>query len=71
LGCFEFIDVLRLIPSHVVARVAMLYYSLEWKVLVLRRTKLIYEPRVGSGEQGKRERGVVIVIRNPKIKDFD
>jgi hypothetical protein len=39
--------------------------------LVLRRTKLIYEPRVGSGEQGKRERGVVIVIRNPKIKDFD
>jgi hypothetical protein len=32
------------------------------------RTKLVHELGAGSGEQGKRERGVGIVVRNPKIE---
>jgi hypothetical protein len=32
--------------------------------------RLVCEPRAGSGEQGKRERGAGIVIRNPNIDKF-
>jgi hypothetical protein len=30
--------------------------------------KLVHEPRVGSRERGKRERGAGIAVRNPKIE---
>jgi hypothetical protein len=32
--------------------------------------RLAREPGAGSGEQGKRERGVGIVVRNPEIDKF-
>jgi hypothetical protein len=34
------------------------------------RMRLAREPGAGSGEQGKRERGVGIVVRNPEIDKF-
>jgi hypothetical protein len=44
-------------------------YLVAWKH-ELGGTKLIRELGAGSGEQGKRERGIGIVIRNPEIKKF-
>jgi hypothetical protein len=32
--------------------------------------RLAHEPGAGSGEQGKRERGAGIVVRNPEIDKF-
>jgi hypothetical protein len=32
--------------------------------------KLVHEPGAGSGEREKGERGVEIVVKNPKIKKF-
>jgi hypothetical protein len=32
--------------------------------------RLAREPGAGSGEQGKRERGAGIVVRNPEIDKF-
>jgi hypothetical protein len=34
------------------------------------RMRLAREPGTGSGEQGKRERGVGTVVRNPEIDKF-
>jgi hypothetical protein len=39
--------------------------------MVSNQAKLIREPGAGSGERGKRERGVGIVVRNPKIEIFE
>jgi hypothetical protein len=39
-------------------------------IALLERMWLAREPGAGSGEQGKRERGVGIVVRNPEIDKF-
>jgi hypothetical protein len=41
-----------------------------WLWLVSNRAKLVYEPGVGSGERGKRERGAGIDVRIPEMKEF-
>ena len=40
------------------------------RYIIFGQMKLICELRARSWEQGKRERGVGIVVRNPKIKTF-
>jgi hypothetical protein len=41
-----------------------------YKYCMKGRMRLAREPGAGSGEQGKRERGAGIVVRNPEIDKF-
>jgi hypothetical protein len=43
----------------------------EYEMLLGRRTRLAREPGMGSGERGKRERGIGIVVRNLKMKKIN